>query len=570
MTLDQLLSAAEAWMAVDPDPAMREATAALIAQADAAVLREHFGQRLQFGTAGIRGVLGPGPSRMNRLLVQRVSLGLADYLLSDGDDATTRGVVIGFDGRHLSREFAEDTAALMALRGIPVWLYADVAATPQLSHAVVALGCAAGVMVTASHNPPSDNGYKVYWSNGAQIIPPHDRGISAAIDQVGGIPELEPVDALLTTGRVRRPPVEVLDAYLAEVADLRVHPTRPLTLVYTAMHGVGRALIERVLGDAGYTVHLVAEQADPHPDFPTVAFPNPEEPGAMDLALARGRALDADLILANDPDADRLAVAVPDGQGGYRQLTGDQMGLLLAEDLLANDSRFSDVPRMVSSSVVSSSMLAEVAAHHGAAYQATLTGFKWIATGAIAWDGRFVLGYEEALGYSVGPVVHDKDGISAALVAADLVADCLASGETLLDRLDALYRRHGMYVSTQRSLKRPGTEGAAAITAMMERFRAEPPATIGGDRVVRVRDVLTGVATDTATGETSEVGLPPSNVLVYDLERGRVIVRPSGTEPKIKFYFEAREPVADDEPVAAAEARAVAQMDAQIGDMLPS
>ncbi|MCA9571903.1 MAG: phospho-sugar mutase, partial [Myxococcales bacterium] len=503
----------------------------------------------------------PGPNRMNRALVRRVSAGLAAYV---GAQAPGGRVVIGFDGRNGSREFAEDTARVLGEAGLDVMLFDEVCPTPVLAHAVVFVGAAAGVMVTASHNPPEDNGYKVYWSNGAQIVAPHDAGISAAIDAVDtpmGVPELADLRA---AGIVREVPPEAHADYLARVKALRVHPDAPtgLRIVYTAMHGVGTATVREVMEDVGYTLTLVAAQAEPDGDFPTVRFPNPEEPGALDLAKALAAEVDADIVVANDPDADRLAVVVPTADG-WRQLSGNEVGCLLAEDLLANGP--TDRERLVATTIVSSTLLSRIAAAHGAVYAETLTGFKWIANAAIPFDangGRFVMGYEEALGYSVGDVVRDKDGVSAVLLFCDLAAHLKQRGETVLDALEALYRQHGVHAARQVSLKGPGAEGARRIQALMARLRDKELATLAGRDVVTRTDVLTGTRIDLQTGDLQRVDLPKSNVLAWTLDDGsRVLARPSGTEPKIKFYYEAVVRMADGERLDAAEARAQARVD---------
>ncbi len=562
MTDAEIRTAAETWMAEDPDPATREAVRALLEEGDPATLREHFGARLEFGTAGIRGPLGPGPNRMNRALVRKVSAGLAETVLATGPDAAERGIVIGYDGRHGSRAFAEDAAAVCATRGLRVWLHDAVVPTPQLAHDVTFLGAAAGVMVTASHNPPADNGYKVYWGNGAQIVPPIDTEISRAIDRLSGPVEAPPLAEL--GGRVQAVPEASLTAYLEEVAALRVRRATGLRIVYSAMHGVGADLVERVLADAGHTdFHAVPEQRDPDPDFPTVAFPNPEEAGALDLALALAAEVEADVILAHDPDADRLAVAVRH-EGDWVNLSGNQTGVLLADDLLTHGSQAG--PRMVATSLVSSTMLSRIAAHHGAAYGETLTGFKWIANLAIeheAGGGRFVMGYEEALGYSIGSVVRDKDGVSAALVLADLAAACKAEGRTLIDQLESLYRRHGFHGTRQESLVMPGVEGATRIAAILDRLRQDPPRTLAGRPLVRVRDLLLGEIRDVRAGEARPTSLPKSNVLDFQFgDDVRILARPSGTEPKIKFYFEVRAPVPPERSLVEVREEVEGQIDA--------
>lgn len=552
---DTLISLARRWMAADPDPATRAATEAIIASGEG--LTEAFGARLQFGTAGIRGRMGAGPGRMNRALVRQVTAGLAAYLLKTVPDAAAQGVVIGFDGRHNSRAFAEDAAAVLSGAGLKVYRYDVVVATPTLAHAVLALGCSAGIMVTASHNPPADNGYKVYWGNGAQIISPVDKGISAEIDAVGG-----PWSVSLPEAPVVLPvPSSVWDDYVTAVLAGRIHRKTGAKAVYTAMHGVGYAPLAALLEAAGHPIVAVPQQRDPDGDFPTVAFPNPEEDGAMDLSLALARQEQADLVLANDPDADRLSVAVPDVDGTWRQLTGNEVGLLLADELLTHGEQGGD--RLVVTTVVSTSLMARVAEAHGARLAETLTGFKWIANKAMTDPGRFVMGFEESLGYSVGDVVRDKDGLSAALHLLDIASDCKARGTTLMAHLTALYRRYGYVASAQKSIKMPGLEGAAKIRAVMERLRSAPPVAIAGLPVLHIRDVAGGTSRELATGTVTALDLPASNVIAFDLAEGcRVLARPSGTEPKIKFYFEAREVLADGEPLAEAQGRAEERMEA--------
>ena len=565
-----LREAARAWRDADPDAVTRAEADALLASGDLDALREQFGQRLQFGTAGIRGRMGAGPGRMNRALVRQVTAGLGRYVLDQGADFAARGVVVGFDGRHNSRIFAEDAARVLGGLGIPVHLFDGVVPTPVLAHAVPFLGAAGGVMVTASHNPPADNGYKVYWDNGAQIIPPHDRGISDAIDAVGGVDAVATpaLEDLAAAGRIQPIPDAAWADYAQRVLAMRVHADTGAEAVYSAMHGVGFASLERILKRAGHQpVISVPSQQEPDGDFPTVAFPNPEEPGALDLALALAAERGADVILANDPDADRLAVAIPDGAGGFEKLTGNEIGVLLAEDLLTHGPQSDD--RMVATTIVSTSLLQRIAAAHGAALAETLTGFKWIANAAIAHDGPFVLGFEEALGYSAGGVVCDKDGVSTALLFLDMVSWCKARGVSLRAHLDALYRRYGYAASAQFSIKRPGLKGKAEIAEIIARFRQDPPDAIAGAAVWRVRDLDTGVSTVLATGETTPIDLPRSNVLAFDLEQGcRVLVRPSGTEPKLKFYFEAIVDVGEDGDVAAARAAAEAQIASLQADVL--
>jgi phosphomannomutase len=545
------------WLAQDPDPDTRAELEQLRAAGAAAELAERFAGRLEFGTAGIRGLLGAGPMRMNRVMVRQVTAGLARYLADTVDRARERGVIIGYDGRRKSDVFAADAAKMLVDAGFRVWLARVPVATPIAAYAVLERGAAGGIMVTASHNPPQYNGYKVYWENGAQIIAPHDEGIAAAIAAHGPaaaraamdrpLPELSRARA---DGQLIDLGDDLVDRYLEQVRRLAVHPEAVakagLTIAYTPLHGVGGRFVEAALAAAGCSaVHTVAEQREPDGEFPTVAFPNPEEPGAMDRVLELAAQVGADLVLANDPDVDRLAVAIAD-RDGYAMLSGDQIGVLLADYLLSEGG---DGRRMVATTIVSSQLLRRMAGELGVDYRETLTGFKWIANAALAYQaagGRFVFGYEEALGYSVGELVRDKDGISAAVLFAELTAWAKQRGETIRHRLDAIYRRYGLYHTEQHSRVFAGSDGIAQIARLMARLRANPPGEIGGHRVRERLDLLEGTA-----------DLPRSDVLVFLLEGdGRVIMRPSGTEPKLKSYYEVREPVAAGEAVADAAARA--------------
>ncbi|GAB3961935.1 phospho-sugar mutase [Actinoallomurus acanthiterrae] len=521
------------WLAQDPDPETREELRALLD--DEAALAERFGAKLEFGTAGLRGELGAGPNRMNRVTVMRAAAGLAAVLTSD--DAAERferagnggTVVIGFDARHKSDAFAEDSAAVLAGAGLTVHLMPRPLPTPVLAYAVRHLGADAGVMVTASHNPPRDNGYKVYWGDGAQIIPPLDTEISRAIDAVGRVDEL-PRGAdwkVLDDG--------IVDAYFRSLARLPLGSARDVSIAYTPLHGVGGEVLRRAFEWSGFPIpDVVAEQERPDPDFPTVAFPNPEEPGAMDLALELGKG--HDLVIANDPDADRCAVAV-----GGRLLTGDEVGGLLAEHVLRHTD---GADRLVVTTIVSSSLLGKIAAAHGVRYAESLTGFKWIMKAGTARD-RLVYGYEEALGYCVGGddgvPVRDKDGIGAALAVAALAAEAKAEGRTLIDLLDDQARRYGLHATSQLSVR---VADLSLIADAMARLRATPPDRLGGRTVTAVDDLSAGLG-----------GLPPTDGLRFRLsEGGRVVVRPSGTEPKLKCYLEVVEPVTAS--VAGARARA--------------
>lgn len=570
---------ARTWADSDPDPEARAEIEALLAAPDLAKtdLADRFAGALEFGTAGLRGVVGAGPNRMNRAVVLRTTAGLARYLLdTEGPAGARRGVVIGFDGRRMSKELAEDTACALAGAGVVAYLFPGVVPTPLLAFAVAHLGCAAGVMITASHNPPEYNGYKAYWGNGAQIIPPTDVGIARAIDAAPPAKEV-PRPALseaTAAGKVKVLGPDVARTYLAEVNKLGVRRDgdRALSIVYTPMHGVGDELARRAFADASFAnVVSVPEQQQPDARFPTVEFPNPEEKGAMDLSFALARARKADLVIANDPDADRLAVALPNAASptGYQQLTGNQVGALLGHYILTGGLtsldravRPASGEPLVIASIVSSPMLGVMAGELGAHYEEVLTGFKWIANRAMDLKKEkgltFVFGFEEALGYTVGELVRDKDGISAAVVFAELCAVLRSQGTTVLAHLEGLYRRYGLFTSSQVNITRKGAEGIAELRGIMAKLRASPPWSIGGEEVVSVRDYLGQVAV-AKDGSKRPLTLPKSDVLAFELRSGsRVIARPSGTEPKAKFYFDVREPIAEGEAIAAATARAEA------------
>jgi phosphomannomutase len=574
---EKLRLEAERWSAGDPDETTRGELKGIVARRDSDELAERFAGALTFGTAGLRGLLGAGPNRMNRAVVIRTSWGLVKNVLLEVPRAAERGIVIGHDARHNSDVFARDAAGVFAAAGVKVHWFEDFASTPLTAFAVARLGAAAGVMVTASHNPADYNGYKVYASNGAQIVPPRDAAIAAAIAgaPVANAVAREEFDDACARGIVTPIANEVEAAYLEGVVRLlharEVRP--PQRIAYTPMHGVGFALASKAFAAAGFSdVSSVPEQTRPDPTFPTVRFPNPEERGAMDLVIGHARRISADLVLANDPDADRLAVAVKDDTGAFVQLTGNQVGALLGHYVMTQDPRRD--ARAVITSIVSSPMLGQMARELGVHYEETLTGFKWIATRAIELDAagiRFVFGFEEALGYSVGDLVRDKDGISAAVIFAELHAVCRAQGTSILAYLADLYRRFGYFASLQQNLVLEGAAGAAQIARMMTALRAKPPASIGGRPVRESRDFASGIWLR-SDGSREKLTLPASNVLSYVLEGGtRVVIRPSGTEPKLKYYVDHGEPVAPDEPLSTAEKRANAvlgEVDAAVTAML--
>ncbi len=541
----RLLTEAREWASQDPDPATAASLLELVRSVedgDAAArqeLEDSFQGTLQFGTAGLRAPLGPGPNRMNRVVVRRAAAGLAAFLVDavgKASPGTQPRAVVGYDARYNSDVFAVETAAIFTAAGIETFLMPAALPTPLLAYAVRALECDGGVMVTASHNPPQDNGYKVYLGrhavagsgNGAQIVTPYDAGIAARINAVG------PLDSIMLAPEGWT----VLDGSIASdyqrataaLAHREQFPARDLRIVLTPMHGVGGETALAVLNAAGFRdVTLVAEQAEPDPDFPTVSFPNPEEPGALDLALETAGRLDADIVIANDPDADRAAVAAKDPDTGtWRMLRGDEVGALLgahvAARLAAGATEAGDTEGskgVFANSIVSSRLLARIAAAAGFAHEETLTGFKWISR-----VPGLVYGYEEALGYCVAPdLVKDKDGISAAVLIAELAAAAKADGKTVFDTLDELYLQHGVHASDQLSIR---VANLGLLDAMMNRLRVSPPESFGSSTVE--------VYTDLAEGTDQ---LPPTDGLLYvTRDLTRVIIRPSGTEPKLKCYLE--------------------------------
>ncbi|MCX4527713.1 MULTISPECIES: phospho-sugar mutase [unclassified Streptomyces] len=539
---DDLITRAQAWLAEDPDPQTAAELAELIGSGDTAELAERFSGTLQFGTAGLRGEIGAGPMRMNRSVVIRAAAGLAAYLLAQGHAGGL--VVVGYDARYKSADFARDTAAVMTGAGLRAAVLPRPLPTPVLAYAIRHLGAVAGVEVTASHNPPRDNGYKVYLGDGSQIVSPADAEIAAEIARVDTLASVpRPESGWEDLGD------EVLEAYLARTdAVLTPGSPRGVRTVYTAMHGVGKDVVMAAFARAGFpTPVLVAEQAEPDPAFPTVAFPNPEEPGAMDLSFAKAAEAGPDIVIANDPDADRCAVAVPTADGGWRMLRGDEVGALLAAHLVHKGAR-----GVFAESIVSSSLLGRIADAAGVGYEETLTGFKWISR----VEGlRY--GYEEALGYCVDPEgVRDKDGITAALLVAELASELKEQGRTLTDLLDDLAMAHGLHATDQLSVR---VSDLSVIADAMAALRAQPPTVLAGLRVVSAEDLGEGTAT-----------LPPTDGLRYYLDgdyKARVIVRPSGTEPKLKCYLEVVVPVADAADLTAARTRGQDVLDAVKKDL---
>ena len=537
---DDLFARTERWIAADPDPATGAALTDVLERArssgDLVELRDLMGERLDFGTAGLRGEMGPGSNRLNLLMARQTAAGLARTLHAHGERAVERGVLVGHDARHHSDEFALGCVAVLEAAGIPCRLVDGPQPTPLVAWGLRHLDAAAAIVVTASHNPAKDNGIKIYWGDGAQIVPPIDGWI--ADDIAAAVAErLDPVGPPV---RPTPAPSSLLDDYAAMVVGLVGGPDEErsdLPIVATAMHGVGAPLLRRCLTEAGFTsLATVPEQNAPDPDFPTIPFPNPEEHGATDLLLALAESNDAAVAFANDPDADRLAMGIPAGDGGWRMLTGDELGALFAAGLMAH--RSSDRTPLLVTTVVSSQLLAAIAADAGAVFEETLTGFKWLCRPGFAHpELDQVLAYEESIGYAVGGLC-DKDGISAAVVMADLVRRWRAHGVSPQDVLDDLARRHGAHVTNNFSIRVSGPGWSTRLAAAAASVVADPPTELAGVAVARLDQ-------------------PADDVIRLFLANGdRVVIRPSGTEPKLKCYCEAVEPVAASETPDAARSRA--------------
>jgi len=543
--LKELIAKVAQWESDDVDEAAKAELDDLVYQAThggpqadeaAAELQDRFAGTLQFGTAGLRGAMAAGPNRMNKAVVDAAAAGLGSFLKQALPGETPK-VVIGYDGRYNSKEFAQDTAAIMTAQGIEAYLLPKLLPTPVVAYAVRNLPADAGVMVTASHNPAADNGYKVYLGGrvvqdagqGAQIVAPYDKAIAAEIAKVGPANKIPIAESGWTVLGD-----DIVKGYLQSVLGNSDNAPRDLRIVTTSMHGVGGDTLAAMLEAAGFEdVHPVMEQRHPDPDFPTVSFPNPEEKGAIDLALALAKKVNADLVIANDPDADRCAMAVydpragADGKGAWRMLHGDEVGTLLGFAVANSPAvQANKAGAVMANSIVSSRLLRRIAERAGLTYSNTLTGFKWISR-----TPGLVFGYEEALGYCVDPAnVRDKDGISAALIIAQLVNKLKAEGKTVIDQLDDLYREHGLFLTDQLSLR---FSDLALIPKTMAKLRANPPKELAGSPVVELADLNDGYQ-----------GLPPTDgILIRTQNDNRVIVRPSGTEPKVKCYLEVVHPV---------------------------
>ncbi len=515
-------------------------------------IRERFYTELEFGTAGLRGIIGAGTNRMNQYVVQRATQGLANYILSLGRKG--QGVAIAYDSRRMSPEFADFAALCLAANGIKAYVFESLRPTPELSFAVRMLGCTAGINITASHNPPEYNGYKVYWEDGAQITPPHDTGIMAEVKKVPGYTAAKTMDkaAAIEAGLYEVIGEKVDDAFIAELKSLVLHPeaiaaqNKNLNIVYTPLHGTGNLPVRRVLSELGFeNVHVVKEQELPDGDFPTVSYPNPEADEAFDLGLKLAKEIDADLVLATDPDADRLGVRVKDSKTGeYHTLTGNMSGCLLADYEIGQKKALQGLPEdgVLIKTIVTTNMADAIAKYYGTGLIEVLTGFKYIGQQILKFEqtgkGTYLFGFEESYGCLIGIHARDKDAIVASMALAEAAAFYKAQGKTLWDAMIELYERYGYYKDDIKSITLKGIEGLQKIQEIMDTLRKNPPVKIGDYTVTSVRDYKADTIRDTATGEVKPTGLPSSNVLYYDLtDDAWLCVRPSGTEPKVKFYY---------------------------------
>ena len=515
-------------------------------------IKERFYMDLEFGTAGLRGIIGAGINRMNIYVVRRATQGLANYIIKQG--AANKGVAIAYDSRHMSPEFAMGAAMTLAANGIKAYKFESLRPTPELSFAVRELGCVAGINITASHNPPEYNGYKVYWEDGAQFTPPHDKGVTEEVLAIEDLSTVKTTDEASATaaGLYQVIGQEIDDKYIAQVKAQVVNQKAidemqdQITIVYTPLHGTGNIPARRVMKEIGFThVYVVPEQELPNGDFPTVSYPNPEAKEAFELGLKLAKEKDADLVLATDPDADRLGVYVKDTKSGeYIPLTGNMSGSLLCEYVLSQKQAAGKIPAdgQVVKSIVSTNLIDAVAKSYGAELIEVLTGFKWIGKQILKNEttghGTYLFGMEESYGCLIGTYARDKDAISATAALCEAAAYYKQKGMTLWDAMIAMYEKYGYYKDAVKAIGLSGIEGLAKIQSIMETLRNNTPTEVGGYKVTSARDYKLDTIKNMATGEVKPTGLPSSNVLYYDLEDGAwICVRPSGTEPKIKFYF---------------------------------
>ena len=549
--MEDYRKAYEEWL---NDPYFDEATRAELKaiENDDKEIRERFYTALEFGTAGLRGIIGAGTNRMNQYVVQRATQGLANYIVRAGGQK--KGVAIAYDSRHMSPEFADFAALTLAGNGIKAYVFESLRPTPELSFAVRHLGCIAGINITASHNPPEYNGYKVYWEDGAQITPPHDTGI---MDEVKKVPGYTCAKTMSKEEAVAAGLYEVIgekidDAFIAGLKSRVLHPetikqeSANLKIVYTPLHGTGNIPVRRVLKELGFEhVYVVPEQELPDGDFPTVSYPNPEADEAFTLGLKLAKEVDADLVLATDPDADRLGVRVKDAKTGeYHTLTGNMSGCLLADYEIGQTKALKGLPDdgYLIKTIVTTNMADAIAKYYGTGLIEVLTGFKYIGQQILGFEqsgkGEYLFGFEESYGCLIGTHARDKDAIVASMALAEAAAFYKAQGKTLWDAMVEMYERYGYYKDDIKSVSLKGIEGLQKIQEIMDTLRKNPPAQIGDYKVTSFRDYKADTIRDLETGEVKPTGLPTSNVLYFDLtDAAWLCVRPSGTEPKVKFYY---------------------------------
>ena len=541
----------ESWLA---DPYFDEGTKAelLSIKEDDQEIKERFYKNLEFGTAGLRGIIGAGTNRMNMYTVRKATQGLANYIKKQGSEA--KGVAIAFDSRRMSPEFASEAACCLAANGIKAYLFESLRPTPELSFAVRELGCTAGINITASHNPPEYNGYKVYWADGAQITPPHDSGIMDEVLAVNDYSKVLTMDKeeAINKGLCTIIGKDIDDKYIACLKEQVKHPeaikamAKELKIVYTPLHGTGNIPARRILSELGFeNVYVVPEQELPDGEFPTVSYPNPEADEAFELGLKLAKEIDADLVLATDPDADRLGVRVKDKDGVYHTLTGNMSGCLLAEYTIGQTKALKgSLPEdgALVKTIVTTNMADAIAKGYGIRLIECLTGFKYIGQQILGFEtsgkGTYLFGLEESYGCLIGTYARDKDAIVATMALCEAAAYYKTQGKTLWDAMIDMYEKYGYYIDDVKSISLAGIEGLEKIQSIMETLRTDPPKEIAGLTVISARDYKKNEIVDTRTGEVKPTGLPSSNVLYYDLtDDAWLCVRPSGTEPKIKFYY---------------------------------
>ncbi|MEN6499167.1 MAG: phospho-sugar mutase [Rectinema sp.] len=546
MNREEIIARAQDYIAHETDPFFSDEVKALLQKEDWKELEDRFYRDLEFGTGGLRGVIGGGFNRMNTLVVTRTTQGLSDYLKEQFPHRPL-SACIAYDSRRKSKEFALATALVFAANGIKAYLFSSLRPTPELSYAIRMVGADTGVVVTASHNPPQYNGYKAYWNDGSQVVPPHDSGIIEKVLKVKDVKLIMEGEAR-AEGLLVNIDKDVDDAYVAMVKSHLMRPElfsqfgKSVSIVYTPLHGTGAMLFERIMGEFGLHVLTVPEQREPDGEFPTVSYPNPEEPAALAMAIELGKKTHADVVMATDPDADRLGIAVPDGEGGFVLLTGNQLGVLHLDYIALTLKELGKMPPRPAAirSVVTTEFQKAIAEKNGIASFECLTGFKWIADLMRRFEREhydFVYASEESYGYLIEPEVRDKDGISAAALTVEMTLYWRSRGKSLLERLDDLYREYGYYEEKGLSFYFEGAQGMQIMKGIMDYYRREAPGKFGGLEVIRTRDIKTGIEQD-KDGSQTRIDLPQSDVIQWRLEDGTLLtVRPSGTEPKIKYYI---------------------------------